>query len=37
VAQGQWLDKVCARKGDGLDIDVYTELLRIVADHATRL
>jgi MoxR-like ATPase len=37
VAQGQWLDKVCARKGDGLDPDVYAELLRIVADHAARL
>jgi len=37
VAQGQWLDKVCARKGDGLDPDVYAALLRIVSDHARHL
>jgi len=37
VAQGQWLDKVCARLGDGLDPAVYAELLRIIADHARRL
>jgi MoxR-like ATPase len=37
TAQGQWLDKVCANKGDGLDPDVHAELLGIVQRHAATL
>lgn len=37
LARSQWLDKVCARKGDGLDPDVYAELLGIVQHHASGL